>query len=193
MKYSQVNKTIIKMDFELKINEKLSLKIPKLEDAGEMFIVIDKDRAHLSKWLAWVNKTISPKNTEENIKKRIEEFNIKKSASFYIYYENKCIGSVGFISLDNINKEGEIGYWISSSFEGKGLMTLSVEASIKYGFEELDLNRIVIKCSSENMRSYAIPKRLSFILEGTLRQDRIENGAYSDTLVFGLLKSEWNK
>ena len=179
------------MDFEIKINDKLSLRIPKLEDSKDIFNVVDKDRKHLSKWLSWVEKVHSYKDTEINTAERIEKFNKKEAASFYAVYENKWIGSVGFISLNKTHKEGEIGYWISSDYEGKGLMTECVRASIKYGFKQLDLHRIVIRCSSANLKSSSIPRRLGFTHEGTLRQDRLENGAYTDTLVFGLLKSEW--
>ncbi len=180
-----------RMKFELKITDKLSLVIPKIEDSQDIFNAIDTDRNHLKEWLPWVDKTISIKDTEENILKRIDEFEKKEAASFYIVYENQFIASVGFISLDTINKQGEIGYWILSGFQGKGLMTECVRACIKYGFEELNLNKIVIKCSSENIKSAAIPKRLGFTLEGTLRQERIRNGTFHDTLVFGLLKSDW--
>ena len=179
------------MKFELKINDKLSLVIPTIENSETIFNTIDNDRNHLKEWLPWVDKTISVKDTEANIIKRIEEFEKKEAASFYVLYENQFIASVGFISLDNINKHGEIGYWILSNFQGKGLMTECVQACIKYGFEELNLNKIVIKCSSENIKSAAIPKRLGFTLEGTLRQERNRNGSFHDTLVFGLLKNEW--
>ncbi len=181
------------MDFEIKVNDKLSLKIPRLEDSKEIFDIVDKDRKHLREWLIWVDKTISPKDIEANTAERIEKFDKKEAAAFYAYYEKQWIASVGYISLDNINKKGEIGYWISSDFEGKGLMTECVKACIKYGFEELNLNRIVIKCADKNLKSAAIPKRLGFTFEGTLRQDHFIAGIYSDTLVFSLLKNEWKQ
>ena len=174
----------------IKINDKLSLVIPEIEDAHNIFTIIDTDRKHLTEWLPWVDKTISVKDTETNILERVDKFDKKEAASFYALYEDQFIASVGFISLDIINKKGEIGYWILSSFQGKGLMTECVKACVKYGFEELNLNRIVIKCSSENIKSAAIPKRLGFSLEGTLRQDKIRNGVFHHTLVFGLLKSD---
>ena len=180
------------MDFEIKIKDNLTLKIPKMEDSQDIYAVIDKDRQHLREWLGWVDKTTSPENTATNIAKRIEDFENKKAASFFVYYENQWIGSVGFISLDDENKKGEIGYWLTSEFEGKGLMTECVKACIKYGFEELGLNRIEIKCNGKNMKSAAIPKRLGFTLEATLRQDRIldSGNGFRDTLIFGLLRGD---
>jgi ribosomal-protein-serine acetyltransferase len=179
------------MNFKLTINENLSLIIPTIENAKNIFSGIDKDRKHLAEWLPWVDQTLSVKNTESNILERIDKFKKKEAASFYVVYENQFIASVGFISLDNINKKGEIGYWIFSDFQGKGLMTECVKASVIYGFEEIHLNKIIIKCSSLNMKSAAIPKKLGFVLEGTLRQEKIKNGIFHDVLVFSLLKNEW--
>lgn len=179
------------MSFELKINDALFLKIPSIEDAKDIYTVIDGDREHLKEWLAWVDSVTSYENTEANIKQRIGDFNTKKAASFFIYYGGQWVGSVGFISLDNVNYNGEIGYWLSSKFGGKGLMTECVKACITYGFEQLDLHRIIIKCNNGNIKSAAIPQRLGFVLEGTLREDRFRQNEYSDTLIFGLLKKEW--
>ena len=181
------------MTFEIKINERLSLKMPKIEDSQEIYEVVDKDREHLKKWLAWVDKTTSAKGIEANIIERIEKFDKKESASFYARYEDKWIASVGFISIDDVNRRGEIGYWLSSEFEGRGLMTDCVKASIKYGFEELGLHRVLIRCSANNLKSAGIPKRLGFKLEGTAREDHKMEGGYEDTLMWSLLEGEWKE
>lgn len=186
-----MTKTIMK--FELKIDEKMSLVIPELENADKIFSSIDKDRKHLSEWLSWVEDTKSSKDTRENLEKRIEEFNAGTAASFYVKYNDTFVASVGFISIDKENQKGEIGYWLLSEYQGKGVMTKSVEACINYGFSELNLNKIIIQCSGKNSKSAGIPKRLGFTQEGYLRQDRLESGKFKDTLIFGLLKEEWNK
>ena len=116
----------------IKINDKLSLKMPTMEDSKEIYEVVDKDRDHLRKWLTWVDKTTSVKSIQDNISERIEKFDKKEAASFYARYEDKWIASVGFISVDDVNKRGEIGYWLSSEFEGRGLMTECVKASMEY-------------------------------------------------------------
>ena len=71
-------------------------------------------------------------------------------------------------------------------------MTDCVKAVIDYGFNKLDLNRIIIKCDIGNVKSSAIPQKLGFSLEGTLREDLLKNNIFSDTLVWGILKKEWN-
>ncbi len=98
------------------------------------------------------------------------------------------MASVGFISLKD--NEGEIGYWLLSQYSGRGLMTDFVRACIEYGFKELNLNRIVIKCAEGNIKSANIPKRLGFIQNEEFKEKRIRNGSEHNTIVFTLNKDD---
>jgi len=184
------------MDFSIKIDEELSLKLRHEEDTGAVFNLIEKNRAHLKPWLPWVDRTLTPEDSKKYILGELENFQNKKTADFGIFYQEKLIGSMGFNKIDLVNEKAEIGYWIDSDYEGKGLMTKCVTAMINYGFNELNLNRIEIKCSALNKKSEAIPKRLGFTLEATLREDHKitdpETGSeFTDGLIFRLLKKEW--
>ena len=70
-------------------------------------------------------------------------------------------------------------------------MTQACRAMVAYGFSERGLNRIEIHCAPANVKSRAIPERLGFRIEGTLRQaDKLVDG-YVDNVVYGLLASEY--
>lgn len=72
------------MNSEIIINDKISLKMPKLEDSLIIYEAVDKDREHLRKWLPWVDGTTSAKNTEENIKKELN--NSRKTRAFLLLF-----------------------------------------------------------------------------------------------------------
>jgi ribosomal-protein-serine acetyltransferase len=180
-----------KVLFEIKINDELSLVIPNLNSAPKIFSLIDADRNHLRTWLPWVDSTITVEDTRKNLSERIEKFQKKEQASFYGTLNGDFVASVGFISLKD--DEGEIGYWLLSQFGGKGLMTTFVKACVDYGFGELSLNRIVIKCAEGNSKSANIPKRLGFTQSEEPEGKRIRNGAEHDTIVFTLKKEDWCK
>ena len=180
------------MDFEIKINEKLSLRLRKEEDAEVAFNLVDKNRENLRRWLPWVDSTVSQEVTKKYIIECREKFEKKETADFGIIYENSLVGSGGFNKIDLVNEWAEIGYWLDTSHQGKGIMTESVTAMINYGFDELHLHRIRIRCDSLNSKSKGIPERLGFTLEGVLREDHKYDGEFSDGLIYGLLKSEWS-
>ena len=180
-----------KVLFEIKINDKLSLVIPSLSCAPEIFDLIDNDRDHLRTWLPWVDSTITADDTLKNLSERIEKFKKGEQASFYGTLNGNFVASVGFISLKD--NEGEIGYWLLSQYGGKGLMTTFVNACVDYGFKHLNLDRIVIKCAEGNSKSANIAKRLGFTQSEKSEGKRIRNGSEHDTIVFTLDKVDWCK
>ncbi|MBK7633025.1 MAG: GNAT family N-acetyltransferase [Saprospiraceae bacterium] len=50
--------------------------------------------------------------------------------------------------IDHQNKIGEIGYWLTY-VQGKGITTSACEALLSFCFNELQLNRIEIKCGTK--------------------------------------------
>ena len=70
-------------------------------------------------------------------------------------------------------------------------MTQCCRALIEHAFTDLQLNRVVITCATGNHRSQAIPERLGFCREGTLRETEWLYDHYVDHFVYGLLRSEW--
>jgi len=177
--------------FEIKIDESLSLVIPDLSCAPEIFSLIDKDRDHLRTWLSWVDSTLTMEDTRKNLSERIESFDRKEQAPFYGTFNGEFVASVGFVILND--NEGEIGYWLLSNHGGKGLMTSFVRGCIDYGFNELNLNKIVIKCAEGNIRSAMIPKRLGFIQSNKTGNERVRNGEEHRVLIFTLDRSDWCK
>lgn len=175
----------------LHVDDNLTLELPTLEDAEDLFSLVDGNREYLREFLVWVDKTIAVEQSAKNIQDRIDGFVHETSASFIIKTGDKIIGSCGYVKIKKEHQYGEIGYWISKDHEGKGIISKCVKALIEYGFKELQLHRILIRCNSKNTRSSAIPKRFGFTHEGTLREDHFDGIEYSNTEVFGLLNREY--
>jgi ribosomal-protein-serine acetyltransferase len=72
-------------------------------------------------------------------------------------------------------------------------MTDACRALVDYLFSELKLHRIEIRCATDNVKSWAVPKRLGFSKEGVLRQAQAFDGRFLDIEVYGLLAEDWNR
>lgn len=179
--------------FEIKINDNLSLRLRKPEDAEAIFEIIDRNRVEFRKWLLWVDATVSVSDTLAHIHESIEEFKNKTSMSFVVWYKNKIIGSVGFVRINNKTNDAEIGYWLDSNFQGKGTMRKCVKVLIDYGFNELNFHHIEIGCLEKNKASRSIPEYFGFKLKETFCEKREVDGVLENSLLFGLLKSDWLK
>lgn len=68
--------------------------------------------------------------------------------------------------------------------------TDSVKSMINYIFNVLGLNRIEIRACTENVRSRAVPERLGFRHEGTIRHAELNKERYFDHEVYGLIAEE---
>jgi RimJ/RimL family protein N-acetyltransferase len=62
---------------------------------------------------------------------------------------------------------------------------------VDHAFSALDLNRLEADIDPRNNASGRSLERLGFQKEGVMRERWIVNGEVSDTVFYGLLRSEW--
>ncbi|HEX7464051.1 MAG TPA: GNAT family protein, partial [Actinomycetota bacterium] len=86
---------------------------------------------------------------------------------------------------------GELGYWLRSAYEGRGIVTRACEALMRIGFDELGLHRIQLRAASENARSRAVAARLGMRFEGISREVARTSLGYVDFVVYAILEDEW--
>jgi ribosomal-protein-serine acetyltransferase len=175
------------------LEEGLELRQLEPADASAIFAVVAANRDHLGRWLPWVESTHDAGDTREFLEQVAENRSRGRTAAYGIWRGEELAGLVGLHDIDAANGTAQIGYWIAERFQGRGLMTRAVQALIRMAFEELGLERIEIRCAAGNLRSQAIPKRLGFTLEGTLRGAQRLGGERVALRVYGLLREEWRR
>lgn len=175
------------------IDEEVSLRLFTEDDSKEFYNLLIDSKAHLKKWITWVDAVESKGDANESLKLRIE--GLVESGGypmwFAIMYKGKIAGTIGFNDIDKSNKVGELGYWLGKDFERKGIMSRAFEAVVDYGFKERELNRIEAYIAAGNERSKALPKRFGFLEEGRIRQAEWLYDHYEDEIVYGLLAADW--
>ena len=175
----------------IKVRENIFLKELEIEDAEHIFKAIDSQREYLGKWLPFVEFTKSVKDSLDYVSSVVTMPEECKERQFAVFCGGDFAGLAGFKGTDRLNRKSEIGYWLCENFQNRGIMTDSVRALVKFGFSELGLNRIQIKCAPENEKSNRIPQRLGFTLEGTERASEfVSENVFRDANVWSLLKSD---
>lgn len=102
------------------------------------------------------------------------------------------IGSCGFHDLEWRHRHGEIGIAIGArDFWNRGFGTDAITTLAGWGFDTLNLNRVWLRVFADNARAIRAYEKVGFQHEGRLRQDNFSHGAFRDTLLMGLLRSEW--
>lgn len=101
------------------------------------------------------------------------------------------IGSVGFHGWDKEHDKSKMGYDLRPEYWGRGIMTEALERTVRFGFEEMGLNRIEVNVLAANHRSTSVARRLGFVHEGVLRDFSKIDGIYIDEHLFSLLRRDW--
>jgi RimJ/RimL family protein N-acetyltransferase len=162
-------------------------------DAPLLAESVTENMEHLRPWMPWVHS--EPEPIEEKIarlKMFRGNFDLGQNYIYGIFNpeDTKLLGGTGLHPRLG-PEELEIGYWIHKDYVNQGLVTESTAALIKVAFELIHVHRIEIHCDPANVASAAIPRKLGFLHEGTLRAKTRFLDGWSDSMVWGLLETDY--
>ncbi len=166
------------------------LRLLEEADAEELHALIYANRDHLSRWLSWAaSQTFE--DTLGFIRKTRGQLTKNNGFQLAIVCEGCIIGMAGYHSVDWYSRLTSIGYWLAEEHQGRGTMTEAVWALTDHALSVWDLNRVEIRAAVENHRSRAIPERLGFREEGTLRAADRVGDHFLDSVVYSILAADW--
>ena len=103
------------------------------------------------------------------------------------------IGNTSFFPIDHKAHSVEIGIMIGEkAYWNKGFGTEAMRTMCRYGFDELNLNRVWLRVYDTNPRARKAYEKAGFVYEGTMRQAVYKNGRYIDMHIMSVLRSDWN-
>lgn len=168
--------------------EHLVLRCWDPKDASLMDKAVKMSLQHLKPWMPWAHE--EPRGFED----RVEllrgfrgKFDLGETFIFGVFNpeETEVWGGTGLHPRAD-GQVQEIGYWIRVDQVRKGFATELSAALVKAAFALYEVRRVEIRCDPENAASAAVPKKLGFINEGTLRHADEFLGKPRDTQVWGL-------
>jgi len=116
----------------------------------------------------------------------------KKNYFPFVVVDNlsgKIISSIQVKSVDWNIPKAELGYYIDSDYEGKGIVTKATGHIIDYCFKELKMAKLYIRTHEINVPSRLVAEKNGFILEGVIRKDyKTTKGELVDLMYYGLIK-----
>lgn len=171
----------------IQITPVLSVRRAAMEDAPVIFETIQSERNFLKEWLPFVEKTKEIGDTEAFLKAGFAA----DEPIFMMIHDNDFAGLIGFTNYDRDNHKAELGYWLKEKKQKQGIVSLSVPVMLRYGFENMALNRIQIKAAAENLKSRRVAESFRFKLEGMERDgELLSSGLYTDLAVYSLLRRD---
>jgi ribosomal-protein-serine acetyltransferase len=160
-------------------------------DADELTAAIAANREHLAPWLPWA-ASHGHEDTVEYLDRKRAQIEANDGFEGAIVLDGRIVGGAGFHGVDWLNRSTSIGYWLAADAVGRGLMTGAVRALLDHAFGVWELHRVIIEAVVANARSRAIPERLGFREEATLREAKLIGGRYGDAVLYAMLAPDWS-
>ena len=179
--------------FCLTVGNDIKLCLCEERHAAELFALVDANRIYLRQWLPWLDANASADDTRRFIKGALEQFAGNNGFQTAIVFKGQIVGMIGYHNIDWPNRSAGVGYWLAADFQGQGIISRACRFLTNYAFTALGLNRVEIRCAVGNHQSRAIPERLGFTTEGTIRQAEWLYDHFVDHIVYGMLKDEWHR
>jgi [ribosomal protein S5]-alanine N-acetyltransferase len=174
------------------VTERLILTIPKVDAASRYLTFALENDAHLTRW-----EPPHPEGffTEAFWRKRIErnrdEYARDLSMRLGIFRRDDRDGPIlGHCNYSQFVRGAfqacYLGYSVDHRWEGKGLMTEALSASISFAFSTLRLHRIMANYIPTNERSGRLLRRLGFVVEGYARDYLYIHDGWRDHILTAL-------
>ncbi len=119
-----------------------------------------------------------------------------KSGEYFDYAvilkcEQKMIGTCGFTKIDADNNSAEVGYVLNPAYHKKGYATEALIALMRFGINDMGINRIEAKYMVGNDESRKVMERCGMRFEGIHRQQMLIKGSYADIGVCALTHNDF--
>lgn len=156
----------------IRYKNQIELRLLSPNDGPVIFQAVQESKPALKRYMIWAHHAND----------------LVKACSIYADFEAKALRGeeVNFAGFDMQSGEFlccaaltpasrlnplafEIGYWVSSKHQGKGIGTIAAKILTVVGFQYFEANRMSITCNPENIASSKIIKKCGYQYEGVLR------------------------
>jgi ribosomal-protein-alanine N-acetyltransferase len=169
--------------------EKVTLRGIAAADADELFAVFSDPRA-MRHWSEPPHA--SPAQTEEMIASINRGFEDRSTLQWGVARnpDGRLLGTVTLLTAAE-QPRAELGYIIGSEHWGHGYGGEAQRLAVDFAFHALRLHRLDADTDPQNIPSVRSLERLGFRIEGLQRERWLVAGERTDSLMMGLLASEW--
>ncbi len=176
------------------VTARLVIRCWQPADAGLLKAAVDASLDHLRPWMPWASH--EPTDLAAKVARLRTfrgQFDLGQDFVYGIFdrAETLVLGGTG---LHTRLGEGarEIGYWIHAAHINQGLATEVAAALTRVAFEIDGVRRVEIHCAPDNVRSAAVPARLGYQHEATLRErvQRVGN-RLGDVMIWSMFAEQF--
>ncbi|WP_406511470.1 GNAT family N-acetyltransferase [Streptomyces sp. NBC_00161] len=177
--------------FTLSLGDHAQLRPLEPWQAPEFLAHIDRARASVDPWIPWATFSTDLDSATATLRRYADRLATDTGGIYGIWLDGTLVGGVMFTRFDSASGVCEIGCWLESAGEGRGLVTRACRLLIGWAFQERGMSRVEWWAAAGNTRSIDVARRLGMTRDGVLRQHSSYRGVRRDIEVWSVLSAEW--
>ena len=174
--------------------ERVLLRAPTISDFPQWARVREDSRSFLAPWEPiWPADDLTKLAFRRRIRRYQREIRNGTGYPFFVFSPDgePLLGGLTLSQVQRGETQSAIlGYWMSASHAGKGLMGAAVRAVTGFAFDTLHLNRLEAACLPHNEASIRLLEKVGFQREGYARKYLCIDGRWQDHLLYGLIRDD---
>ena len=146
--------------------------------------------SNVGAWFAWVHPGVTIEEAANFAAQRAESWARGSERSFLVERaaDKRLLGGVWLDTIDYDRKNADLGFWVRTSALRSGVATGASRLCLKYGFEELGLERAHILVAIGNQASQRVAENLGAKPEGIAHAKLVLRGVKVDSRIYTI----WN-
>lgn len=150
----------------------------------QMFLLLNKNRSYLKKYLRWLDKNKTLQDTVNTTSNMITKWQDKEQFNYLLVdKKGNLLGAIGVANINYLDSHVEFGAWLSQDKTGRGYMTEAICKLEKILFSK-KINRIEIECAITNTASNSLAKRCGYEQECVKKDYFNINGKFEDAVAY---------
>ncbi len=175
------------------LTPRLVIRCWQPQDAGKLKEAVDSSVQHLRRWLPWAANEPEPLERKlERIRRWRGDFDLGLDFIYGVFdlAEARVLGGTGLHNRVGPDAR-EIGYWVRADSIGKGIATEFSAALTRVAFEVDKVARVEIHVVVGNGASAAVPRKLGYVQEATVRRPHPGGGPLYDTMIWTMFAEKY--
>lgn len=157
--------------------------------APAMFEAARESLATVGPWMPWLHDDYKLEHAKLWAERQQENFRDGLEYDFMILDPSeRFLGACGINQIDLANPRANLGYWIRTSAQNRGIATAATRLLVDWAFSNTPLVRLEVVVSVENAASLRVAEKAGAVREGVLRSRILLHGRIHDAVLFSFVR-----
>lgn len=161
-------------------------------DAPSMLAAVRASLPDLAYWMPWCRQDYALDDAVAWIRFTQEAWSQGREFPLGIIEARSgaVVGGTGINHINQANRIGNLGYWVSTPHTGRGVARFAARQAIMLGFGTLGLTRLEIVALTQNLASQRVAESLGATRECVARNRLSFHGQPRDAVVYSLVPAD---